>query len=82
MLCDKIAEIQFEHADEMDTISFAMLAAEIARQFNWGCSWSKEGTFLCCDTCCDLVFDKSQGGRVGFLKDEYRHLCQPSEQQY
>lgn len=44
----------------------------VSRLYNWAGAQGEYGIFLCCEDCYKNAFDKSKGGKVGFLKDEYK----------
>lgn len=76
-VCNKSDQIDLPDIPEAyrATISRHYVYWFIARTKNWAMSQSKDGTFICCPDCYEKCFDLSQGGNVGFLKDEYKHLC-------
>ena len=74
MLCDD-AEVIIEIPEYFkENIWFAF--EEACKLYGWSASMANYLLFICCDKCADEkdVWDKSQGGNVGHLKDKFKNI--------
>ena len=69
MLCQNTTVIDISNFQSKE---FYYIADYAARKRNWASSYGAEGTFICCEECYPKAFDKSKGGEVGFLREEYK----------
>lgn len=58
------------------------LAEAASRQFGWlwsmgGLTVETSGWFTCCPDCFPKAIDRSHGGKVGHLKEEYEKMRRP-----